>query len=223
MEQATTLNIVVLISGNGSNLQAIIDAFKEKPGMVNIRAVISNEASAFGLKRAERAGIPHHVIDHTLFSDRQSHDLALQNAIDLYQPDLVVLAGFMRILTPEFVQHYHGRMINIHPSLLPALRGLHTHQRAIQEGRAVHGASIHYVTEELDGGPVIMQGEVPVLPDDDPDTLSARVQVIEHKMYPMVIRWIAEGRLKLDNNRISLDEKILEKPVQYTSDLPICH
>ncbi len=209
------LPIVVLISGGGSNLQAIIDAIEQQHLPVEIRAVISNCADAYGLQRARNHGIETRVIDHREFADRERFDQALQQAIDSYAPELVVLAGFMRILTPGFVAHYQGHLFNIHPSLLPDYRGLHTHRRALEANDTRHGASVHFVTGELDGGPVVIQAEVPVLPDDTPETLAARVLVQEHKIYPQAIRWFAEGRLRLDNEKPYLDGKLLERPTQW--------
>jgi len=210
---AAALPIVVLISGNGSNLQAIIDAVNRKEIPAEIRAVISNRPQAFGLERARRAGIPTVVIDHGRFADRQSFDAALQAAIDGYRPALVVLAGFMRILTPAFVTHYHGRMLNVHPSLLPAFRGLDTHRRALAAGVTEHGLSIHFVTDELDGGPVIIRKKVAVLPGDDVDSLTARVQEAEHRLYPRVIAWFATGRLRLQDHRVMFDGAPLAAPL----------
>ncbi len=208
------LPVVVLISGGGTNLQAIIDgAAKDLP--IEIKAVISNNADAYGLERAKQAKIPTAVLDHQQFPDRESFDAALMKLIDSYQPQLVLLAGFMRILTPEFVRHYHGRMLNIHPSLLPDFQGLHTHQRALEADVEKHGASIHFVTEELDGGPIILQASVPVLPEDDEETLAARVLEKEHIIYPLAVRWFAQGRLFLnENDEVVLDDKILTAPVQ---------
>ncbi len=211
------LPIVVLISGGGSNLQAIIDAAERGELPVEIRAVISNCADAYGLERARNHGIETQVVDHRQFPDRQSFDRALQQAIDRYEPGLVVLAGFMRILTPEFVAHYAGRMFNIHPSLLPEYRGLHTHRRVLEANGSRHGASVHFVTSELDGGPVVIQAEVPVLPDDDPDTLAARVLAQEHRIYPQAIRWFAEGRLKLEGGIPYLDGEPLRNPVRISN------
>lgn len=206
------LPLVVLISGGGTNLQAIIDAaVADLP--VDIRAVISNEADAFGLERARTAGIETRVLDHRAFAGREAYDAALAEVIDEYEPGLVVLAGFMRILTPAFVRHYHGRMLNIHPSLLPRYRGLDTHARALAAGDREHGATVHFVTEELDGGPLIIQARVPVLANDDPRTLARRVLEKEHVIYPAAIRWFAEGRLRLDDDRVMLDEKPLTTPV----------
>ncbi|WP_456377290.1 phosphoribosylglycinamide formyltransferase [Thiolapillus sp.] len=208
------LPIVVLISGSGSNLQAIIDAAnKDLP--VEIKAVISNQPDAYGLERARRADIPVAILEHQQFPDRESFDATLADLIDSYQPQLVLLAGFMRILTPGLVRHYHGRMLNIHPSLLPDFQGLHTHQRALEAEVQKHGASIHFVTEELDGGPVIIQASVPVLPGDDAETLAARVLEKEHVIYPLAVRWFAQGRLSLnERDQVVLDGKILAAPVQ---------
>lgn len=201
------LKIVVLISGNGSNLQALIDTIEAGRITATIRAVISNNPDAYGLTRAQQAGIPTEVVDHRGFPDRDSYDHALQTCIDYYQPELVVLAGFMRILTDDFVKHYHGRMINIHPSLLPKYQGLNTHQRALDAGDTVHGVSVHFVTPELDGGPVILQAEVPVHADDTADTLAKRVLEREHVIYPLVVRWFADGRLRLEEDEVVLDGK----------------
>ncbi len=206
---------VVLISGSGSNLQAIIDATKAGDLPLEIKAVISNRPNAKGLERAQQAGIHTEVLDHTQFADRPTFDQALQPLIDRYQPELLILAGFMRILTPEFVRHYHGRMLNIHPSLLPKYAGLHTHRRAIEEGDKEHGASIHFVTEELDGGPVILQGKVPVLAEDTAEKLAKRVLEIEHKIYPLAIQWFSEGRLRLKENQALLDGTPLKTPQIY--------
>ncbi|MBK1694424.1 phosphoribosylglycinamide formyltransferase [Chromatium weissei] len=188
------LRVVVLISGSGSNLQALIDA--QIPNL-DLAAVISNEPHAFGLERAQRAGIATAVLSHRNYSDRASYDADLQRLIDQYAPNLVVLAGFMRILTATLVEHYRGRMLNIHPSLLPKFQGLHTHERALAAREQEHGASVHFVTAELDGGPVIAQVRVPVLPNDDADILAARVLAREHQLYPTVVQWFTEQRLAL--------------------------
>ncbi len=188
--------IVVLISGHGSNLQALIDAERRNElGGGHIVAVFSNRADAFGLERARKAGIPTEVVSHKDFPERAAFDAALMARIDTYQPDLVVLAGFMRILTPAFVQHYAGRLINIHPSLLPKYPGMHTHARAIEAGDAEHGATVHFVTEGVDEGPIILQGRVPVRPDDTPETLQQRVHAIEHQIYPEAVRRLCTQRL----------------------------
>lgn len=206
------LPLVVLISGSGSNLQAIIDAAAiDLP--VEIRAVISNKGDAYGLERARLAGIETRVLYHKDFSGRDSYDAALGDLIEEYQPGLVILAGFMRILTLALVSRFHGRMFNIHPSLLPKFRGLHTHERAIEAGEKVHGASVHFVTEELDGGPIIIQARVPVLEDDDPDTLAARVLKREHVIYPAAIRMFAEGEIRMEGDRVYHNGQPLESPI----------
>ncbi|MCK7583074.1 MAG: phosphoribosylglycinamide formyltransferase [Chromatiales bacterium] len=206
------LAVVALISGSGSNLQALIDA-QEQGAPFRIRAVISNEPDAFGLERARRHGIATEVLNHRDYPDRAGFDAALAAAIDGYDPGLVVLAGFMRILTPAFVEHYLGRLLNIHPSLLPKYQGLHTHKRALEAGDTEHGASVHFVTAELDGGPVVLQARVPVLPGDDQGTLAARVLKQEHVIYPTVVRWFAEGRLRLEaDGRPCLDGEALDEP-----------
>ncbi|EIC20406.1 phosphoribosylglycinamide formyltransferase [Thiorhodovibrio frisius] len=208
------LAVVVLISGSGSNLQALIDGQQGGDLPIVIRAVISNVPDVRGLERAEAAGISTAVLNHRLFDDRAAFDTALMALIDSFDPALVVLAGFMRILTPDFVRHYLGRLLNIHPSLLPKYQGLHTHARALAAGDSEHGATVHFVTEELDGGPPILQARVPVLPDDDDDRLAARVLKQEHKIYPEAVRWFASGRLCLDpDKRARLDGKLLTAPV----------
>lgn len=201
------LPIVVLLSGSGSNLQAIIDQIAEGRLNARIMAVISNKADAYGLERAKKAGIPTELIEHHQFDSRESFDAQLIKTIDKYQPKLIVLAGFMRILTDDFVNHYYGRMINIHPSLLPRYRGLHTHRRALEAGDFEHGLTIHYVSSELDGGPVILQNTVPVLEGDDEQTLAQRVLEQEHQAYPQVIQWIAENRVQVSGNQVLLDGK----------------
>ena len=201
----TPLALVVLISGNGSNLQAIIDAIEEQGLQAEVRAVISNNPDAYGLTRARNANIAAEILDHRNFPSREAYDQELQLLIDRYQPDLVILAGFMRILTEDFVNHYQGRMLNIHPSLLPKYQGLNTHQRVLEAGDNVHGVSVHFVTPELDGGPVILQAEVPVHPGDTPDDLAQRVHQQEHVIYPLVIRWISENRLALEGDTVQFD------------------
>lgn len=210
--------IVVLISGGGTNLQAIIDATRrgEIPG--SIAAVISNRPDAYGLERASQAGIPTEIIDHRRFSDRESFDRVLMHHVDAHGPDLIVLAGFMRILTDSFVEHYGGRMLNIHPSLLPAYRGLNTHARALADGAVEHGVSVHFVTPDLDGGPIVLQARVPVIEGDSPETLAARVLEQEHIVYPLVVKWFCEGRLTLDDSVVNLDGQPLTRPLQL-SDL----
>ncbi|WNP35768.1 phosphoribosylglycinamide formyltransferase [Enterobacter kobei] len=198
-------NIVVLISGNGSNLQAIIDACKQKKINATIRAVFSNKADAFGLERAREAGIPAHVLTADLFASREAFDRELMQEIDAYAPDVVVLAGYMRILSPAFVEHFAGRLLNIHPSLLPKYPGLHTHRQALENGDTEHGTSVHFVTDELDGGPVILQAKVPVFAGDTEEDITARVQTQEHAIYPLVVSWFIEGRLAMRDNRAWLD------------------
>ena len=195
----------MLISGSGSNLQAFIDASRDPNYPCTVVAVISNRPGVRGLARAQAAGIAAEVVDHTLFAGREAFDAALREHIDAHTPDLVILAGFMRILTPGFVQHYSGRLLNIHPSLLPKYPGLHTHRRALEAGDTEHGASVHFVNTDLDGGPVIVQVRVPVLPGDDEASLAARVLEREHRIYPLVARLFAEGRLLLSADGAELD------------------
>lgn len=185
--------IVILISGRGSNMQAILEA--KLP--VKVAAVISNDPAAGGLATARSHGIATHVVDHRQFADRAAFDRELQTAIDSFAPDLVVLAGFMRILTPQFVAHYCNRLINIHPSLLPSFTGLHTHRRALEAGVKVHGCTVHFVTAELDHGPIVIQAAVPVLDGDTEDTLAARVLAQEHRVYPQAVRWFCEDRITI--------------------------
>lgn len=203
---ANACRIVVLISGNGSNLQALID-YPEKN--YEISAVISNRADAYGLQRACNAGITTEVLDHKQFSCRETFDAELMRIIDARQPDLVVLAGFMRILSSGFVQHYTGRLINIHPSLLPLYKGTNTHQRVLEAGESEHGVSVHFVTEELDGGPVAAQARICVHSDDNKESLAQRVAKQEHRIYPEVVSWFAAGRLRLQNGIACLDQQAL--------------
>ncbi|GAB1256713.1 phosphoribosylglycinamide formyltransferase [Aurantivibrio plasticivorans] len=204
-----TLNVVVLISGSGTNLQALIDGQQDGSLPINIKAVVSNRPDVKGLERARQAGIDAITLDHKRFESREAFDQALIKAIDNYRPELIVLAGFMRILTPEFTHHYLGRMMNIHPSLLPKYPGLHTHQRALEAGDSCHGVTVHFVTEELDGGPPIVQAKVPIIEGDDADSLAKRVQAQEHVIYPLAVDWFATGRLQLHNGKSMLDEKLL--------------
>ncbi|WP_397451858.1 phosphoribosylglycinamide formyltransferase [Pseudomonas sp. NA-150] len=204
-----TCNVVVLLSGSGSNLQAMIDNLQGVDHPARLRAVISNRADAFGLQRASDAGIDTRALDHKTFDGREAFDAALIELIDSFQPQLVVLAGFMRILSADFVRHYHGRLLNIHPSLLPRYKGLHTHQRVLEAGDREHGCSVHFVTEELDGGPLVVQAVVPVELNDSPSTLAQRVHVQEHQIYPLAIRWFAEGRLSLGEQGAILDGQLL--------------
>jgi phosphoribosylglycinamide formyltransferase 1 len=190
---AAVKRIVILISGRGSNMEAILDAHLP----AHIAAVISNEPDAKGLATAKNHGVSTAVVAHRNYADRAAFDAALATEIDRHHPDLVVLAGFMRVLTEGFVKRYSGRMLNIHPSLLPAFPGLHTHRRALEAGVRLHGCSVHFVTPNLDSGPIVIQAAVPVSPDDDEDTLAARVLAEEHRIYPQAIRWFCDDRLTL--------------------------
>ncbi len=199
------LPVVVLISGRGSNLQSLIDQMRAGELPITICAVISNEPDAYGLQRAQQAGIPTRVLEHRNFTERVYYDKALMELIDSFAPKLVVLAGFMRILGKDFVDHYAGRLMNIHPSLLPELPGLDTHARALKSGASRHGASVHFVSTELDGGAIIIQAAVPVRADDTSESLAERVLAQEHQIYPTAIRWFAEGCLSVRDGRVLLD------------------
>jgi len=203
------LRIVVLISGNGSNLQAIIDDIHDDEIDAEVVAVFSNKADAYGLQRADIAGIDSVIIDSNDYKTREEYDAQLQQSIDQYRPDLIVLAGFMRILSDEFVNHYLGRLINIHPSLLPKYQGLNTHQRVLDAGDTHHGASVHFVIPELDAGPLILQAEVPIHENDTVTELAQRVHKQEHIIYPLVVKWFAEGRIKMIDNITIKDGKKL--------------
>jgi phosphoribosylglycinamide formyltransferase-1 len=204
-------NIVILISGRGSNMQSIVRACREENWGAKISAVISNRNDAAGLQFAKDAGISTAVLSHKGYPDRESYDRALASIIDAFNPDLVVLAGFMRILSEWFVEHYTGRLLNIHPSLLPNFRGLHTHQQALDAGVRVHGATVHFVTPELDGGPIIAQAVVPVMPDDDADTLADRVLEQEHRIFPRVVKWFVDDLVMLDENgKVVLEPEVVE-------------
>ena len=198
------MKTVILISGRGSNMEALIAARDGGALPVDIAAVLSNRPDAAGLATAAAAGIAACCIDHQAFAGRDAFDAALADCIDGFAPDLVVLAGFMRILGDEFVRRYAGRLMNIHPSLLPAFPGLHTHRRALAEGVRIHGCTVHFVTPALDHGPVIIQAAVPVLDGDDEATLAARVLRQEHRIYPQAVRWFAEGRLRLAGDHVRL-------------------
>ena len=199
------MRIIVLISGNGSNLQAILDHCTSGKIAGEVVGVISNKADAYGLVRAKDAGVATAILTQQQFASREEYDTALLALMADYQPDLVVLAGFMRILSVQLVHHFAGRMLNIHPSLLPKYQGLHTHQRAIDAGDSEHGTSVHFVTEELDGGPVILQARVPIFEGDEADEVAARVQAQEHSIYPLVVRWFCEGRLQMVDGAVQLD------------------
>lgn len=203
------LAIVVLISGNGSNLQAIIDYIDEHALPVKIKAVISNTLDAYGLTRAKKAGIVTQVVNHKDYTCREDFDQALQTCIDTYQPVLILLAGFMRILTQGFVSHFRGRMINIHPSLLPKYQGLNTHKRVLESGDKEHGVSIHLVTPELDAGPVILQKTVPIYPNDTVEILADRVHQQEYIIYPKVLEWFVEGRIEIKGDQVWLDNQLI--------------
>lgn len=211
------LRIAVLISGNGSNLQAIIDHQAQHADLYQIALVISNKPDVYGLIRAQRAGIATHVIDHRLFKERADFDAQLQTTLDAADIQLVVLAGFMRILTQRFTQHYLGRMLNIHPSLLPKYPGLNTHQKALEAGDSEHGLSVHFVTPELDGGPVILQARVPVSAEDTPQTLQHKIHQKEHQAYPLVIQWFAQGKLTFENGQAWYEGAALQQPLELNS------
>jgi phosphoribosylglycinamide formyltransferase-1 len=210
----------VLISGRGSNLQAFIDACDRGALAARISLVISNNPDAAGLQRAERAGIATRCINHREYASREAFDQALVDQLRAHAIDLVILAGFMRILTPVLIEPYRGRLLNIHPSLLPKYPGLNTHQRALDAGDAEAGATVHFVTQELDGGPPVLQARVPILPGDTTDTLAARVAEREHIIYPLAARWLLEGRLALLDHHATLDGKpIPATGVQHTNDM----
>ncbi|AIO23852.1 phosphoribosylglycinamide formyltransferase [Burkholderia cepacia] len=193
--------LVILISGRGSNMEAIVRACAQERWPAEIAAVIANRPDAAGLAFAASHGVATAVVDHRSFDGRDSFDAALAAEIDRFAPDLVVLAGFMRILTPAFVRRYEGRLLNIHPSLLPSFKGIHTHQQALDAGVALHGASVHFVIPELDSGAIVAQGAVPVRAGDDAAALAQRVLAVEHVLYPRAVRWFIEGRLRLENGR----------------------
>ena len=207
----------VLISGGGTNLQAFIDAVAAGTLDLEIAAVISNKPDAFGLERARRAGIAAECVENGAYADREAFDTALIATLGGYSPDLIILAGFMRILTPTFVDRYAGRILNIHPALLPAYPGLDTHQRALDAGERWHGSTVHFVTEELDAGPRIIQGRVPVHGDDTAETLADRVLAVEHEIYPEAARMFATGRLAMRDGACWLDGERLDEPVQFDS------
>jgi len=212
-KQEPARRLAVLISGRGSNLKALIDACAD--GRVNGRIVlvISNRPQAPGLAYAQDAGIPYAVVDHRQYADREAFDRALGDTLDEHQPDLIVLAGFMRVLTSGFVARFADRMVNIHPSLLPDFRGLDTHARALAAGVEHHGASVHFVTTELDGGPVIIQVRVPVCPGDSPESLAARVQAAEHRLYPAAVGLICSGRIHASGDTLRCDGQLMQQPL----------
>ena len=212
-------NIVILISGRGSNMEAIVRAARAEQWPARIAAIVSNRADAAGLAFAAEHGIPTAVVASKNYPTRDAFDADLQIVIDGFSPDLVVLAGFMRILTAPFVAHYAGRMLNIHPSLLPSFPGLATHEKALEMGVKVHGATVHFVTAELDHGPIVAQAAIPVLADDTESTLSARVLAQEHIIYPRAVRWFVEGALLLDQGRVHLDGRA-QAPQYQIKDSP---
>ena len=199
------VRILVLISGQGSNLQALIDATADPGYPGQIVAVGSNRPEAQGLERAHQANIETFIVDHKRYEERALFDAELIRQINGFKPDVIVLAGFMRILTSDFVRYFRGKLLNIHPSLLPLYQGLHTHKRSLEAGDKRHGTTVHFVTEELDGGPAIARAEVPVLENDTPDTLGARVQAREHILYPIIVRWFCEGRINLGAEGVLFD------------------
>ncbi|NDA02715.1 MAG: phosphoribosylglycinamide formyltransferase [Burkholderiaceae bacterium] len=203
-------SIVSLISGRGSNFEAIYKAAQAKSWDVRFTGLIANQPEAKGLVFAKSVGIPTAVIDHRAYPSREAFDRALMQQIDAFSADLVVLAGFMRILTPGLIEHYEGRMMNIHPSLLPRFPGLHTHERALEAGDRVHGATVHFVSAGVDEGPIICQSEVPVLPTDTPSELAARVLKTEHQIYPLAVEWFIQGRLQITGNRVRVDPPELQ-------------
>lgn len=205
LESTNKAKIVVLISGSGSNLQAIIDSCANNEINGEIVAVLSNRPDAYGLTRAESAGIPSVLLDHKSYASRDLYDSALASKVASFSPDVIILAGFMRILTAEFVDQFKGKLLNIHPSLLPKYQGLHTHQRALDAGDEEHGVSVHFVTEELDGGPVILQAKVPIFEGDVAEDLAMRVHEQEHRIYPLVTKWFCDRRLVMKDGKAVLD------------------
>ena len=210
--------VAILISGNGTNLQAFIDAVARGSLDIHLAVVLSNQPDAFGLIRATDAGIPTECVQNADYADRESFDQAIIDVLEQYRVDLVVLAGFMRILSNVFIRHFEGRVLNIHPALLPKYPGLNTHQRAIEAGERWHGSTVHFVTEELDGGPRILQGRVTVLSDDTASLLSARVQAVEHKIYPRAAALFASGRIEFKDGDTWLDGARLDEPVQWENE-----
>jgi phosphoribosylglycinamide formyltransferase-1 len=208
----------ILISGSGTNLQAFIDAVGSNSLNLDLAVVLSNKPDAFGLVRARHAGIPTVCIEHGHYADRASFDRAVAGKLDEWQPELLVLAGFMRILSADFVKHYAGRVLNIHPALLPAYPGLNTHRRVLDAGDPWHGSTVHFVTEELDAGPRILQGRLPVIAGESAEQLASRVQAIEHQIYPQAAGWVGEGRVEFRDGKAWIDGAIAEQPVVQTFD-----
>ena len=216
---STRCKTAVLISGSGTNLQAFIDAVATGKLGLELSVVVSNNPDAFGLVRARNAGIPTACIEHGHFSSRDSFDRAVAEKLDGWQPDLLILAGFMRILSAGFVERYRGRVLNIHPALLPAYPGLNTHQRVLDAGEKWHGSTVHFVTEELDGGPRILQGRMQVVPGESASQLQTRVQAIEHQIYPEAAGWVGEGRVECRDGRAWIDGVAADDPIVQTFDL----
>ncbi len=213
---STATNIVVIISGNGSNLQAIIDAIESGRVYARISLVISNNPDAFGLSRAQNHGLPSQVIDHRNYAERSLFDQALMQAVSSCQPDYIVLAGFMRILGTDFIQTYRNRIINIHPSILPHYKGLNTHQRALDNGESEHGVSIHIVTAELDNGPVLLQGRYPIEAGDSVAELQQKGHQLEHRMYPQLLQWLCTGDMHISGNSVVFRQQKIHQPVEYS-------
>ena len=219
MEKSKQVSAAILISGSGTNLQAFIDAAGDGSLDLNIAVVVSNRPDAYGLVRARDAGIATECVRNEDYRDRAAFDEALADTLAKYEPGLLILAGFMRILSGQFVRRFEGKILNIHPALLPKFPGLNTHQRVIDAGETMHGSTVHFVTEELDAGPRILQGRVPVLTDDTASRLSARVQAVEHKIYPQAAALFASGRLEFKDGKSWLDGARLDEPVQYAGEL----
>lgn len=215
---ATRCKTAILISGSGTNLQAFIDRVAGGDLPLELSVVLSNNSDAFGLARAEDAGIPTAIVDHRQFADRPTFDNAMAAKLDEWQPDLLILAGFMRILSSGFVAHYSGRILNIHPALLPAYPGLNTHQRVIDAGDAWHGSTVHFVTEELDAGPRILQGRLPVTMGETAAELAARVQAVEHQIYPEAAGWVGESRVEFRDGAAWIDGTRADNPIVQTYD-----
>lgn len=213
---ASPCKTAILISGSGTNLQAFIDAVEDGDLDLELTVVFSNNPDAYGLERAEQAGIPTACIQHSDFPDRESFDHAVIAELDRFEPDLLILAGFMRILSPAFVAHYAGKILNIHPALLPLYPGLNTHQRVLDAGDQWHGSTVHFVTEELDGGPRILQGRLAIVPGETADELATRVQAVEHQIYPEAAGWVGSGKVTFRNGQAWVDGELAEKPVIQT-------
>lgn len=212
-------NLVILISGRGSNMRSLIEASHKPHASYRVALVLSDQPEAAGLNVAAELGIPARALPAQGFARREAYDQCLCDAVHAAQPALVALAGFMRILGPAFVHTFAGRLVNIHPSLLPLYKGLHTHRRAIEAGDVQHGATVHYVTEELDGGPGILQARVPVLPDDDVPALSARVQQVEHRIFPLAVQWHCAGRIACRGDQVFMDGCPLDRPLIWNESM----